>query len=72
MQERNFHKEGFHQLKFRSTDKVNNQEQEKESRFFVDERGPEIYVNFSIQKIREQLQDGKSFPVYPIPALQFK
>lgn len=53
--------EGFHQIAFRSTDRVNNQEQEKQSEVFVDNSPPEIFVNFSIKPIGQR----KGHNVYP-------
>lgn len=53
--------EGHHVVNFRSTDNVNNIEQTKESKVFVDNTGPEIYVNFSIEPIGKK--DGKQ--LYP-------
>jgi len=61
----NLPNEGYYAIKFRSVDKVNNIEQDKQSFVYVDNHGPEVYVNFSIQKIRDQVKDGKSYPVYP-------
>ncbi len=55
--------EGNHNIKFNSTDNVNNVEQVKESRTFVDNTAPEIYANFSIQPIGTK--DGlKVYPNY--------
>lgn len=55
--------EGNHNIKFKSTDNVNNEEQVKESRTFVDNTAPEIYANFSIQPIGTK--DGlKVYPNY--------
>lgn len=53
--------EGNHNISFFSTDRVNNQEVQKESRVFVDNTGPEIYINFSIEKIGSK--DGLA--IYP-------
>ena len=53
--------EGFHTIKFRSTDNVNNVEKEKESEVFVDNTPPEIFVNFSIKPIGER----RGMKVYP-------
>jgi hypothetical protein len=57
--------EGYHKINFKATDNVNNEEQVKESKVFIDNNGPEVYVNFSIQKTRDEQKDGKSYPVYP-------
>lgn len=57
----NIQKEGNHNVTFRSTDNVNNVEQDKNSRVFVDNSPPEIYVNFSIDPIGKK--DGLN--VYP-------
>lgn len=55
--------QGFHKIIFRSTDRVNNVEADKESEVFVDNTGPQIYVNFSIKPIGEK--DGlKVYPNY--------
>ena len=56
---------GFHKISFKATDRVNNTEQIKESSFYIDNYPPDIYVNFSIQPIRHETKNGKSYPVYP-------
>ena len=53
--------EGNHTISFKSTDNVNNEEELKTSKVFVDNTPPEIYVNFSIKPIGEK--DGNN--VYP-------
>lgn len=53
--------EGFHKVKFWSLDNVNNTEEEKETEFFVDMTGPQVFVNFSIKAIGEK----KGILVYP-------
>ncbi len=58
-------KAGYHKISFKGTDNVNNVETIKESVVFVDNIAPEIYVNFSIEPIREEIKDGVSYPVYP-------
>lgn len=58
-------KNGYHSIDFKTTDNVNNVEQTKNSYIVVDNQGPEIYVNFSIQPIRYETKNGKQFPVYP-------
>lgn len=56
---------GLHTIGFRATDNVNNQEMEKISKLYVDNEPPEIYVNFSIQAIREEIVEGELLKVYP-------
>lgn len=56
---------GFHTIGFKATDKVNNVEREKQSEVVVDNEAPEIYVNFSIKALREELVDGEKISVYP-------
>jgi len=53
--------EGNHVVAFFSTDRVNNKEAQKESKVFVDNTGPEIYINFSIEKIGAK----EGLPIYP-------
>lgn len=53
--------EGNHNIMFRSTDNVNNVEDDKKSRVFVDNTPPEIYVNFSIEPVGTK--SGKN--IYP-------
>jgi hypothetical protein len=57
--------EGFHTIKFRSTDMVNNIETEKTSTCLVDNNAPDIFVNFSIQATGQNQKDGKNYDVYP-------
>ncbi|GAB5539560.1 MAG: hypothetical protein Salg2KO_16630 [Salibacteraceae bacterium] len=57
----NLPSEGYHTIKFRSTDNVNNKETEKTSSAFVDNTPPEIFVKFSIDAIGTK----KGLPVYP-------
>ena len=55
--------EGNHTINFNSVDNVNNQEEAKTSRVFVDNTAPEIYINFSIEPIGAK--DGlKIYPNY--------
>lgn len=56
---------GFHTIGFRATDKVKNQEQEKQSEIYVDNEAPDIYVNFSIKAIREEISGDEKISVYP-------
>ena len=56
---------GFHKISFKSTDRVNNTEQIKESNIFIDNTPPEIFINFSIQAIRTEKKNGNTYPVYP-------
>jgi len=53
--------EGYHTIKFRSTDNVNNKETEKESSCYIDNTAPEIFIKFSIKAIGSK----KGLPVYP-------
>ena len=57
--------EGFKTVLFKSTDMVNNVEQEKESHAFVDNSPPEIFHNFSIEPIGTKKKDGKELKIYP-------
>lgn len=57
----NINAEGYHTVTFKSTDKVNNEEQTKSSNVFVDNTAPEIFVNFSIDPIGSK----KGLKVYP-------
>jgi hypothetical protein len=43
--------EGNHSIGFNSVDNVNNNEEEKSSKVFVDNTAPEIFINFSIEPI---------------------
>jgi hypothetical protein len=43
--------EGNHSVSFNSIDNVNNNEEQKSSRVFVDNTAPEIFINFSIEPI---------------------
>ncbi|MGB1004377.1 MAG: OmpL47-type beta-barrel domain-containing protein [Salibacteraceae bacterium] len=43
--------EGYHTIKFKTTDNVNNVENEKSSNVYVDNTAPSIYHNFSINSI---------------------
>ena len=58
-------KPGFNIVKFKSTDKVENVEIVKESKVVVDNGSPQIYLRFSIEKIRTENYNGKELPVYP-------
>lgn len=53
--------EGFHTIDFKSTDNVNNKEDQKSSSCYVDNTAPEIFVKFSIEKIGTK----GGLPVYP-------
>jgi len=57
--------EGYHTIKFKATDKVNNEEQEKESNVFVDNTPPVIYHNFSIKPIGTKKKKGEVVNIYP-------
>jgi len=50
---------------FKTTDRVNNVEQVKESQVFVDNTPPEIYHHFSIQPIGKNAKKGNQLDVYP-------
>ncbi|MFA8450259.1 MAG: OmpL47-type beta-barrel domain-containing protein [Bacteroidales bacterium] len=58
-------KDGHHKLLFYAKDNVNNVEKAKNSEIFVDNIGPDIYINFSIKPIRTENVDGKELNVYP-------
>lgn len=58
-------KDGHHKIMFYAKDNVNNIEDAKLSEIFVDNIGPDIYVNFSIKPIRTEVVDGKTLNVYP-------
>jgi hypothetical protein len=58
-------KEGFYTVSFRSTDRVNNQEDDKQSKVFVDNTAPQISSQFSIEPIGTKMEEGESLPVYP-------
>lgn len=53
--------QGYHTIKFRSSDNVNNKETEKTSSAYVDDTPPEIFIKFSIEPIGMK----KGLPVYP-------
>ena len=53
--------EGHKEIVFSSVDMVNNQEEDKTSRVYVDNTPPEIFINFSLDNIG--IEDG--LPVYP-------
>ncbi|UTW60849.1 hypothetical protein KFE98_12525 [bacterium SCSIO 12741] len=53
--------EGYHTINFKTTDRVNNEEQEKTSNLYVDNTAPVIYNNFSIQPIGSK----KELKIYP-------
>jgi hypothetical protein len=61
----NISNEGYHTIKFKTTDKVNNVEQEKESNVFVDNTPPDIYHNFSIKPIGTKKNKGQEVNIYP-------
>ena len=56
---------GLHSIGFMASDKVNNREVEKKSELVVDIEAPDIYVNFSIKALREEVIDGEKIAVYP-------
>ncbi len=57
--------EGYHTIKFRAIDRVNNVEKTKESSCLVDNYPPKIYVNFSIEPIDVKDVNGEKLNVYP-------
>ena len=54
--------EGFHVVRFRSFDEVNNEEVEQGAAFIVDNTPPEIHVNLSTQPVASS---GSGTPVHP-------
>ncbi len=56
---------GNHTVSFNATDNVNNAEQSKESKFFVDNDPPVIHHNFSIEPIGTKKKGGKTVNIYP-------
>ncbi|WP_075603973.1 OmpL47-type beta-barrel domain-containing protein [Saccharicrinis aurantiacus] len=57
--------DGWHTIKFFSIDNVNNKETLKESGVYVDNIGPEIFINCSIKPTRQEQFEGKTINVYP-------
>ncbi|WP_289053914.1 OmpL47-type beta-barrel domain-containing protein [Carboxylicivirga marina] len=57
--------EGFYEIKFSSVDNVNNKETAKTSQLYVDNEGPDVFINFSIKPTRQESVDGKNINVYP-------
>ncbi len=57
--------EGYHTIKFRSIDKVNNVETTKKSSCLVDNYPPKIYINFSIEPVNTKTVNGEKLNVYP-------
>ena len=53
--------EGHKEIVFSSVDMVNNQEEDKTSRVYVDNTPPEIFINFSLDNIGTE----DDLPVYP-------
>lgn len=53
--------EGNHAVTFNSVDNVNNTEEDKSSRVFVDNTAPTIYINFSIEPIGKK----EGLNIYP-------
>ncbi|MCF6241414.1 MAG: hypothetical protein L3J74_08735 [Bacteroidales bacterium] len=58
-------KYGFNTIRFKSTDKVGNQEKVKTSNVVMDNLAPEIYVRFSIESIGTKEYDGEQVNIYP-------
>lgn len=57
--------EGFHKIKYRATDNVNNQEIVKTQEVVVDNNSPEIFAVFSVNEIGKDTKEGKVYAVYP-------
>lgn len=55
--------EGYHTIKFKTTDNVNNVEEEKTSNVYVDNTAPGIYHNFSINSLGTK-NGAKVYPNY--------
>ena len=53
--------EGHKEIVFSSVDMVNNQEENKTSRVYVDNTPPEIFINFSLDNIGTE----DDLPIYP-------
>ena len=67
----NIEKDGYHMIKYRSIDKVNNMEDVKIQEVVVDNSAPEIYSFFSVNPIGEESKEGKKYSVYPTYARIF-
>jgi len=61
----NISNQGFHTITFQSTDCVNNVEEVKTSKCYVDNNAPKIYYNFSIEPIGTKKKNGKDVKIYP-------
>lgn len=57
--------DGNQTILFQATDNVNNVEQEKESKVFVDNTPPVIHHNFSIEPIGTKKKGGQDLKIYP-------
>ncbi|WP_430813672.1 OmpL47-type beta-barrel domain-containing protein [Carboxylicivirga sp. RSCT41] len=57
--------EGFYEINFSSIDNVNNRETAKTSQVYVDNEGPDVFINFSIKPTRQEKHDGQDISVYP-------
>ncbi len=57
--------QGFISIKFKSTDNVGNVELTKESQAVIDNKPPQIYIRFSIEKLMTKEYNGTEIPVYP-------
>jgi len=57
--------EGFHEINFFTLDNVNNKETTKTSQLYVDNEGPDVFINFSIKPTRQEAIDGNDINVYP-------
>jgi hypothetical protein len=57
--------EGFYEISFSSLDNVNNREMPKTSQLYVDNEGPDVFINFSIKPTRQEKYEGENINVYP-------
>ncbi|MCG8580137.1 MAG: hypothetical protein MI866_09485 [Bacteroidales bacterium] len=57
--------EGFYEINFSSIDNVNNKESARTSQVYVDNEGPDVFINFSIKPTRQEKHNGKDIYVYP-------
>ncbi len=61
----NVPQDGFHVIKYKSTDRVNNVETVKTQEILVDNTSPKIHAFFSVNPIGSETVDGKTYNVYP-------
>ncbi len=57
--------EGLYEIIFFSLDNVNNKEVAKTSQVYVDNEGPEVFINFGIKPTRQESIEGENIKVYP-------